>query len=79
LTNSTSPYYVTAAFVPLLAKAASNTSGRAGSVINITSSAAILKMYMALPSFQIFRFEAADRVHRSQNSQYPYNVRVTGS
>ncbi|KAI0845888.1 NAD(P)-binding protein [Daldinia vernicosa] len=42
--NCTSQYFVTAAFLPLLAKAASGPTGRAGSVINNASVSGILRM-----------------------------------
>ncbi|RYP61075.1 hypothetical protein DL770_009859 [Monosporascus sp. CRB-9-2] len=44
LTNSASPYFVTAAFLPLLAKAAQGPTGRVGSVINNTSVSGLLRM-----------------------------------
>ncbi|RYP18208.1 hypothetical protein DL765_004065 [Monosporascus sp. GIB2] len=44
LTNSTSPYFVTAAFLPLLAKAAQGPTGRVGSVINNTSASGFLRL-----------------------------------
>ncbi|RYP33740.1 hypothetical protein DL767_004607 [Monosporascus sp. MG133] len=44
LTNSASPYFVTAAFLPLLAKAAQGPAGRVGSVINNTSVSGLLRM-----------------------------------
>ncbi|RYP64029.1 hypothetical protein DL769_006809 [Monosporascus sp. CRB-8-3] len=44
LTNSTSPYFVTAAFLPLLAKAAQGPTGRVGSVINNTSVSGFLRL-----------------------------------
>ncbi|KAI1841481.1 hypothetical protein JX265_009952 [Neoarthrinium moseri] len=44
LTNSTAPYLVTAAFVPLLAKAQGSTTGKAGSVINISSSSGMITL-----------------------------------
>ncbi|CAJ2509370.1 Uu.00g143960.m01.CDS01 [Anthostomella pinea] len=44
LANATSPYFVTAAFLPLLAKAKEGPTGRVGSVINNTSVSAFLRM-----------------------------------
>lgn len=42
--NCTSQYFVAAAFLPLLAKAASGPTGRVGSVINNSSVGGILRM-----------------------------------
>ncbi|KAI1080931.1 NAD(P)-binding protein [Whalleya microplaca] len=42
--NCTSLYFVTAAFLPLLSKAATSPTGRVGSVINNTSASAFLRM-----------------------------------
>ncbi|KAI0116533.1 hypothetical protein GGR51DRAFT_321040 [Nemania sp. FL0031] len=44
LTNTTSPYLVTAAFLPLLAKAMSSPAQQAGSVINNASVSGLLRM-----------------------------------
>ncbi|ORY56584.1 uncharacterized protein BCR38DRAFT_450651 [Pseudomassariella vexata] len=44
LTNCTSIYFVTAAFLPLLAKASSSPSEKVGSVINISSVSGLLKI-----------------------------------
>ncbi|KAI1166011.1 NAD(P)-binding protein [Nemania serpens] len=44
LTNTTSPYFVTAAFLPLLAKAASSPAQQVGSVINNASISGLLRM-----------------------------------
>lgn len=44
LTNATSLYFVTAAFLPLLAKSADSPIRRGGSVINNTSNSGLLRM-----------------------------------
>ncbi|KAH9904334.1 NAD(P)-binding protein [Xylariomycetidae sp. FL2044] len=44
LSNSTSLYFVTAAFLPLLAKAASGPAGKPGCVINNSSAASLMRM-----------------------------------
>ncbi|KAL8735658.1 MAG: hypothetical protein Q9166_000827 [cf. Caloplaca sp. 2 TL-2023] len=44
LTNATSIYFVTAAFLPLLAKSVSSPTGKMGSVINNTSNSGFLRM-----------------------------------
>ncbi|KAJ3560057.1 hypothetical protein NPX13_g9439 [Xylaria arbuscula] len=44
LTNSTSPYFVTAAFLPLLAKAVSSPAKQVGTVINNASVSGLLRM-----------------------------------
>ncbi|KAI1108124.1 NAD(P)-binding protein [Nemania sp. NC0429] len=44
LTNATSPYFVTAAFLPLLAKAASSPAQQVGSVINNASVSGLVRM-----------------------------------
>ena len=44
LVNATSIYFVTAAFVPLLAKSVSSPTGKMGSVINTTSNSGQLRM-----------------------------------
>ncbi|RYP74988.1 hypothetical protein DL771_002636 [Monosporascus sp. 5C6A] len=70
LTNSTSPYFVTAAFLPLLAKAAQGPTGRVGSVINNTSVGGFLRLYAAFNKFM----SAADLTSRTQNGHYSYNA-----
>ncbi|KAL9034676.1 MAG: hypothetical protein Q9214_006939 [Letrouitia sp. 1 TL-2023] len=45
LTNATSLYFVTAAFLPLLAKSISSHTGKMGSVINNTSNSAFLRIF----------------------------------
>ncbi|KAI9897344.1 hypothetical protein N3K66_007200 [Trichothecium roseum] len=44
LVNATSIYFVTAAFLPLLAKSVSSPTGRIGSVVNTTSNSGLLRM-----------------------------------
>ncbi|KAI1822562.1 NAD(P)-binding protein [Xylaria intraflava] len=44
LTNTTSQYFVTAAFLPLLAKAVSSPVGRAGTIINNASVSGLLRL-----------------------------------
>jgi len=44
LVNATSIYFVTAAFLPLLAKSVSSPTGKMGSVINTTSNSGQLRM-----------------------------------
>jgi hypothetical protein len=44
LTNATSLYFVTAAFLPLLAKSISSPTGKIGSVVNTTSNSGLLRM-----------------------------------
>ncbi|KAL8962446.1 MAG: hypothetical protein Q9183_005157 [Haloplaca sp. 2 TL-2023] len=44
LTNATSLYFVTAAFLPLLAQSMSSPTGKMGSVINNTSNSGFLRM-----------------------------------
>ncbi|KAF2878489.1 hypothetical protein BDV95DRAFT_479350 [Massariosphaeria phaeospora] len=44
LTNATSLYFVTAAFLPLLSKSVSSPTGKMGSVINTTSNSGLLRM-----------------------------------
>lgn len=44
LVNATSIYFVTAAFLPLLAKSISSPTGKMGSVINTTSNSGQLRM-----------------------------------
>jgi NAD(P)-dependent dehydrogenase (short-subunit alcohol dehydrogenase family) len=44
LVNATSIYFVTSAFLPLLAKSISSHTGKMGSVINTTSNSGQLRM-----------------------------------
>ncbi|GAW13378.1 hypothetical protein ANO14919_027620 [Xylariales sp. No.14919] len=81
LTNATSPYFVTAAFLPLLAKAISSPAKQTGTVINNASVSGLLRMtqrqqysYNAskAAAIQVTRQMAFDLSHEK------INIRVNG-
>jgi NAD(P)-dependent dehydrogenase (short-subunit alcohol dehydrogenase family) len=51
LTNATSLYFVSAAFLPLLAKSVSSPTGKMGSIINTTSNSGLLRMFVLAGSY----------------------------
>lgn len=73
MSNCTQVYFVTAAFVPLLAKATASPAKTAGNVINIASISGITKWYVPIGPYN---HELIDDFlwYRSQNGQYSYNV-----
>ncbi|KAI2603120.1 NAD(P)-binding protein [Hypoxylon fragiforme] len=79
--NVTSQYFVTAAFVPLLAKAASSPAGRPGNVINIGSISGLLR----LPQNRQFAYNASKAAFTHLTRQLAFelshdniNIRVNG-
>ncbi|KAH6974484.1 hypothetical protein BKA56DRAFT_645576 [Ilyonectria sp. MPI-CAGE-AT-0026] len=70
LVNATSIYFVTAAFLPLLAKSVSSPTGKLGSVINTTSNSGQLRIKAA--SVQMTRQLAFDFSHQK------IKIRVNG-
>jgi NAD(P)-dependent dehydrogenase (short-subunit alcohol dehydrogenase family) len=73
LVNATSIYFVTAAFLPLLAKSVSSPTGKVGSVINTTSNSGQLRMWVFSPYVSLLA-EFILIFSRSEGSQLAYNV-----
>ncbi|KAL8859864.1 MAG: hypothetical protein Q9178_003697 [Gyalolechia marmorata] len=81
LTNATSIYFVTAAFLPLLAKSVSSPTGKLGSVINNTSNSGLLRM--TEDSQLAYNVSKAAAVHVTRQLAYDLShknisVRVNG-
>ncbi|KAL8658017.1 MAG: hypothetical protein Q9226_001351 [Calogaya cf. arnoldii] len=81
LTNATSIYFVTAAFLPLLARSGSSPTGKTGSVINNTSNSGFLRM--TEDSQLAYNVSKAAAVHVTRQLAYDFshkniNVRVNG-
>ncbi|ERF69911.1 hypothetical protein EPUS_05455 [Endocarpon pusillum Z07020] len=81
LTNATSLYFVTAAFLPLLAKSVSSPTGKMGSVINNTSISGFLRM--SQNSQLAYNASKAAAVHITRQLAYDLShknikVRVNG-
>ncbi|GAP85009.2 putative short-chain dehydrogenase protein [Rosellinia necatrix] len=81
LTNSTSPYFVSAAFLPLLAKALTSPARQAGTVINNASVSGLLRMTQR----QQYSYNAskAAALHLTQQMAFDLsheniNIRVNG-
>ncbi|KAI0516934.1 NAD(P)-binding protein [Xylaria bambusicola] len=81
LTNATSPYFVTAAFLPLLAKAISSPAKQVGTVINNASISGLLRMTQN--SQYSYNASKAAAIHVTRQMAYDLsheniNVRVNG-
>ncbi|EMD88586.1 hypothetical protein COCC4DRAFT_67006 [Bipolaris maydis ATCC 48331] len=81
LVNATSVYFVTAAFLPLLAKSISSPTGKMGSVINTTSNSGQLRMSEA--SQLAYNVSKAAAVHMTRQLAFDFShenikIRVNG-
>ncbi|KAI3318961.1 NAD(P)-binding protein [Xylariaceae sp. AK1471] len=81
LTNTTSPYFVTAAFLPMLAKAVSSPTKQVGSVINNASVSGLLRMTQRQQ--YSYNISKAAAIHLTRQMAFDLshdkiNVRVNG-